>query len=161
MMRRLLYRLIGLLLAAGIAASSAPVAHAQFVGRWIDVNLSTQTITAYEGATPVYRAGVTTGRPGWSTPTGTFRIVRRVYNETMDSSTIGIPRDAPGGYYLPNIYFTQYFDWSGDALHYNYWSPPSAFGSYPTSHGCVGMQWGPASFFWSFASIGTPVVIHY
>lgn len=164
-MRWLHYRVLALLLVAGFFLGSTGSAHAQtqaaFPGHWIDVNLSTQTATAYNGSTPVYTAGVTSGRPGWATPTGTFSVVNRVANETMDSSTIGIPRNAPGGYYLTNILYTQYFDWSGDALHYNYWSPASAFGSYPTSHGCVGMQLGAAQYFWNFASIGTPVVIHY
>ena len=160
-MRSLLYRIFGVLVAVGLFTGSVPIAHAQGGARSIDVNLSTQTITAYEGSTPVYSAGVTTGRPGWATPTGNFSIVNRVYDETMVSSTIGIPVDSPGGYDLTGILFTQYFDWSGDALHYNYWSPSSAFGSYPTSHGCVGMQYGPAAFFWDFATYGTPVTIHY
>jgi len=159
-MSDLRYRLFAVVFALSLFLSFAPTAHAAGA-RSIDVNLTTQTITAYEGNTPVYSAGVTSGRPGWSTPTGTFSIVNRVYNETMDSSTIGIPRNSPGGYYLTGIYFTQYFDYNGDALHYNYWSPASAFGSYPTSHGCVGMQWGPAQYFWNFATIGTPVTIHY
>jgi lipoprotein-anchoring transpeptidase ErfK/SrfK len=79
----------------------------------------------------------------------------------MDSSTIGIPRNSPGGYYLPGVLYTQYFDGIGDALHYNYWSPTSAFGGYPTSHGCVGMPLATARFFWNFATYGTPVRIHY
>ena len=48
--------------------------------RWIDVDLSDQTATAYVGWTPVYVASVSTGKPGWQTPTGTFYIWRRVYN---------------------------------------------------------------------------------
>lgn len=159
-MSRFRYRLVAVLFALALFFTFVPTVHAAG-GRSIDVNLSTQTITAYEGNTAVYSAGVTSGRPGWPTPTGTFSIVKRVYNETMDSSTIGIPRDAPGGYYLTNIYYTQYFDNNGDALHYNYWSPSSAFGGYPTSHGCVGMQLGPAAYFWDFATYGTPVTIHY
>ena len=159
-MSRFRYRLVAVLFALALFFTFVPTVHAAG-GRSIDVNLSTQTITAYEGNTAVYSAGVTSGRPGWPTPTGTFSIVKRVYNETMDSSTIGIPRDAPGGYYLTNIYYTQYFDNNGDALHYNYWSPSSAFGAYPTSHGCVGMQLGPAAYFWNFATYGTPVTIHY
>ncbi len=159
-MFRLRSSLVGVVLALALAVAVAPPAHAQG-GRSIDVNLSTQTATALEGGVPVYTAPVTTGRPGWSTPTGTFSILRRIPNETMDSSTIGIPRNAPGGYYLTNILYTQYFDSSGDALHYNYWSPPSAFGHYPTSHGCVGMPLAAAKFFWDFATYGTPVVIHY
>jgi len=32
-----------------------------------------------------------------------------VENETMDSATLGVPRDAPGGYYLKDVLYTQYF----------------------------------------------------
>ena len=128
--------------------------------RWIGVNLTQQTATAYVGRTAVYVAPVSTGKPGWETPTGTFSIGRRVYNETMDSATIGVPRTSPEGYYLTDIYFTQYFTSNGVALHYNWWAPRSVFGRQPTSHGCVGMDWADAAFFWTFATTGTPVVVY-
>ena len=161
-MRRLLGPLFGLLLIASFFLASPSTAHAQsFAGHWINVNLSTQTATAYNGSRPVYTALVTSGRPGYATPTGSFSIVKRVYNETMTSWVFGIPPTAPGGYYVPNVLYTQYFDWSGDALHDNYWSPSSAFGGYGTSHGCVGMRVGDAAFFWNFATYGTPVEVHY
>lgn len=76
----------------------------------------------------------------------------------MDSSTVGIPRSSPGGYYLTNVLYTQYFLPGGQSIHYNYWS--SNFG-YPGSHGCLGLSYADASFMWSFAGIGTPVSIHY
>ncbi|MCL5264704.1 MAG: L,D-transpeptidase family protein [Chloroflexi bacterium] len=124
-------------------------------GRWIDIDVSNQTATAYEGNTAVFTAGVTTGRPGTPTPIGTFYIFSRVYNETMVSTTPG------DEYYLENVYFTQYFAGGGYALHYNYWQPDYVFGSIPTSHGCVGLRYGAAAFFWDFADYGTPVVVHY
>jgi lipoprotein-anchoring transpeptidase ErfK/SrfK len=128
--------------------------------RWIAVNLTTQRATAFVGAEPVYVARVTTGVPGWETPTGDFRIYVRIENETMDSLTIGIPRDDAWGYYLENVYFTQYFV-GGIALHYNYWRADSYFGNVPSSHGCVGMRYDDAKFFWDFAATGTRVVVHY
>jgi len=88
-----------------------------------------------------------------------YTIQRRVANETMDSATVGIPRDSPDGYYLTGVLYTQYFN-NGYSLHYNYWSPPEAFGNYPGSHGCVGLQLADAEFFWNFADIGTPVIIN-
>ncbi|HEX2171774.1 MAG TPA: L,D-transpeptidase [Dehalococcoidia bacterium] len=127
--------------------------------RWVYVSLTTQRATAMVDDTPVYTALVTTGKPGFPTPRGRFNIVRRVYNETMDSLTIGLPRDSPEGYYLKDILFTQYFDWQGDALHLNYWQSESVFGRTPTSHGCVGMRYADAEFFWYFLSLGSPVVI--
>lgn len=128
--------------------------------RWIAVNLTTQRAIAFVGAQPVHVALVTSGVPGWETPTGDFRIFMRLEDETMDSLTIGIPRDDPWGYYLENVYYTQYFV-GGVALHYNYWRADSYFGNVPSSHGCVGMRYDDAKFFWDFAAIGTRVVVHY
>jgi lipoprotein-anchoring transpeptidase ErfK/SrfK len=130
-------------------------------GRWIDANLSTATVTAMQGNTPVYSALSTIGTVSHPTPTGNFTIQRRVANETMDSSTIGIPNDSPGGYYLTGVLYTQYFTGWGHSLHYNYWSPASAFGSRAGSHGCLGLTLNDAKFFWDFATVGTPVIIHY
>lgn len=130
-----------------------------FGGNWIDVDLSLPaTMTAYQGDVPVRTMYTIIGRGPLSTPTGTFSIIRRVANETMDSSTIGIPRNGPGGYYLPNVLFTQYFLPSGESIHYNYWS--ANFG-YPGSHGCLGLSYDDAAFMWDFADIGTVVSIHY
>ena len=128
--------------------------------RWIAVNLTTQRATAFVGAQAVHIAQVTTGVPGWETPVGDFRIYVRVENETMDSLTIGIPREDSWGYYLEDVYFTQYFV-GGIALHYNYWRADSYFGNEPSSHGCVGMRYDDAKFFWDFATTGTRVVVHH
>lgn len=129
--------------------------------RYIDVDLGDYTATAYENGRAVYTAPISGGAPGFETPTGTFYIKRRVFNELMDSATIGIPRNAPGGYYLPNVMYTQYITNDGVALHGNYWRPRSVFGSRHTSHGCIGMTNADAAYFWNFATIGTPVKIHW
>jgi lipoprotein-anchoring transpeptidase ErfK/SrfK len=129
--------------------------------QWVDVNLTQQIVVAMDGATPVRLIFVTTGGPGWETPTGTFHILRRVENETMTSTSLGIPIDSPGGYDLTNVMYTQYFTDEGHALHDNYWQPDSVFGSQATSHGCVGMRLDDAEFLWNFLTIGSRVVIHY
>lgn len=134
-------------------------AHAQGSGRWIEVDTGAGVAYAIENGQVVYTALATVGTPSYPTPKGTFAVFRRVYDETMDSSTIGIPRGAPGGYYLTGVLYTQYF-YGGAALHYNYWSPPEAFGSAAGSHGCVGLMLGDAAFFWDFADIGTPVIVY-
>jgi lipoprotein-anchoring transpeptidase ErfK/SrfK len=126
---------------------------------WIEVNLTTQRAIGFVGAQPVHLALVSTGAPGWETPTGEFQIYMRLENETMDSLTIGIPHDDPWGYYLEDVYFTQYFV-GGIALHYNYWRDESYFGNEPSSHGCVGMRYDDAKFFWDFATTGTRVIVH-
>jgi lipoprotein-anchoring transpeptidase ErfK/SrfK len=127
--------------------------------RWIAVNLTTQRAMAFIGAQPVRVALVTTGMPGWETPTGDFRVYRRVENETMDSEGLGIPVDSPDGWYVDNVLYTQYI-FSGITLHYNYWRPQSYFGNIPSSHGCVGLGYSDAKFFWDFADIDTRVVVY-
>jgi hypothetical protein len=57
------------------------------------VNLTTQTVTAYAGQTPVYSALASTGM--WGTPTvvGTYYIYAKY---------VSAPMSGPG-YYLPNV----------------------------------------------------------
>ena len=154
--------MVGLALALavfGLAAAPAGVGEAagqprleasvQQAGRWIDVRLSEPTrVTAYEGNVPVYSALATKGTWGWDTPTGTFYIQRRVADERMVGPTWDVP----------NVLFTQYFTGAGHAIHYNYWS--SNFG-YAGSKGCLGMNYADSLFFWNWATIGTPIIIHW
>ena len=135
------------------AASTSPV---PFAGRWIDVNLTTLRATAFQGARAVYSTGVTTGKPGYRTPTGTYYIFSRYWIQDMRSN----PGD-PHPYFQPNVRYIQYFKAGGFALHANYWEPAWVFGRANTSHGCVGMPTSAAVYFWNFATIGTPVYIHY
>lgn len=128
-------------------------------GRWIEVDTSRGVAMAVEDGRVVYSALVTVGAAPWSTPKGYFTINRRVYSETMNSATIGIPLGSPGSYLLRGVMYTQYF-YGGVAIHQNYWSPPETFGSAGGSHGCVGMMLGDAAFFWDFAGIGTPVIVY-
>lgn len=129
-------------------------------GRWIDANLTHQVAVAYEGETAVYLARFSSGRPGWETSTGVFRIFRRVAREVMDSSTL-LGRDAArASYRVEDIKWTQYFTADGQAIHHNYWRDPALFGI-PSSHGCLGMLEPDARWFWDWAEIGTPLVVHY
>lgn len=159
---RLRLQVMAIAIAVFVASALSPApqaASAQGAGRWIEVDTSSGVIYAMQNGKVVYKALATVGVPRYPTPKGTFRIFRRVYDETMDSSTIGIPRNAPGGYYLTGVLYTQYF-YDGAAIHYNYWSPASAFGSAAGSHGCVGLRLKDAEFFWNFATIGTPVIVY-
>lgn len=124
--------------------------------RWISVDLTNQTATAWIGETPVYTALVTTGKDGWDTPVGTWYINSRLESETMSSASIG----AEEYYVLENVQWTQYFTTAGHAIHENYWRDPWVFGTTRSSHGCVGMRYNDALFFWNFAKSGTRVTIH-
>ncbi len=116
-------------------------------GKWIDVNLSTQTLTAYEGSTPVFTTRVSTGL--WQTPTvvGTFSIYVKYAATDMSGP----------GYYLPGVPYTMYF-YLGYALHGTYWH--NNFGT-PMSHGCVNLATPDAQWLFNWAPVGTQVVTHY
>ncbi len=146
---------------APIVTAPALPADVPAAGRWIDVNLFEQVATAYDGRTPAKTVLISSGRPGWDTPVGSFTVLRRVENETMDGSTLaGQGPDGRGASYLvENVRFTQYFTPDGAAIHENYWRDPATFGM-PGSHGCIGMTPADAAWFWDFASVGTPLVVH-
>jgi len=134
-----------------------PVA-TQHPGRWIDAELTEPAmITMYEDGKIVDMALAIKGTYAWETPRGQFTILRRVANEIMDSGTLGIPRNAPGGYHVENVLFTQYFTNDGSSFHFNYWS--GNFG-YRGSHGCLGLNYDDALFLWEWAGVGTVVDIH-
>lgn len=116
-------------------------------GRWIDVDLSAQRLTAYEGDTPVRSTLVSTGLPRTPTPTGKYRIYIK-YASTLMSGP---------GYYLPNVPYTMYF-YRGYGLHGTYWH--SNFG-HPMSHGCINLPTSEAQWLYGWAAVGTMVNIHY
>jgi len=116
-------------------------------GRWIDVDLSAQRLTAYEGNTPVRSTLISAGLPRTPTPTGQFRVYVKYASILMSGP----------GYYLPNVPYTMYF-YRNYAIHGAYWH--SNFG-HPMSHGCINLPTPEAQWLYNWASVGTPVKIHY
>ncbi|MEK7447596.1 MAG: peptidoglycan binding domain-containing protein [Patescibacteria group bacterium] len=122
--------------------------------KYIDVNLSTQTLEAYEkGGVKKGSWRVTTGKSGYATPTGTSLVSGR-------SSWIRMKgMEGTSEYY--NLYPIKWATWfrpGGYAMHDAYWR--SSFG-YPGSHGCINMPDSGASFIYAWADVGTPVTAHY
>jgi hypothetical protein len=145
----------GYLAAQSVRLPRAPTK--TYAGRWLDADLQEPAmLTAYEGGKIVLDTLAIKGTIANQTPTGTFTILRRVQDETMDSGTLGIDPHGPGGYHLEHVLNTQYFTSDGASIHYNYWS--SNFG-YSGSHGCLGLDLQDSQFLWNWAGVGTPVVI--
>lgn len=119
--------------------------------RWIDVNLTTQTLVAYEGDTAVFNSRVSSGTWRHPTVTGQFRVWLRYTSQTMDGRRLGYD------YYLPNVPYVMYF-YRDYALHGTYWH--NNFGT-PMSHGCVNLPTPAAEWIFNWSSIGTMVSVHY
>jgi lipoprotein-anchoring transpeptidase ErfK/SrfK len=129
----------------------------EFGEQWIAVSLPRQRVTAYEHSKVVFSDLCSTGDTAKGlTGRGVFAIWRRVENETMDSTTIGILKGDPKYYRLENVLYTQYFDNTGEALHYAWWH--NNFG-HPMSYGCVNLRLATAKWLWDWASLGTRVVV--
>lgn len=115
--------------------------------KWIDVDLSTQTVYAMEGDKEVMRFLISSGK--WApTPTGEFRIWIK-YKYTKMS---GGKKENNTYYYLPNVPYVMYF-YKGFGLHGAYWH--NNFGQ-PMSHGCVNMAIPDAEKLFYWAGPGLP-----
>lgn len=136
-----------------IAAGAENLAYAAADGeKWIDVNLSRKTMTAYVGSTAVIGpVAMVDGAGATPTVTGTFNVYLKYQVQTMRG------QNADGSNYVSeNVPWVTYFH-RGYALHGAPWR--SSFG-YAGSHGCINLPVGVAKQVWDFAPIGTPVVVH-
>ncbi len=105
--------------------------------KWIDVNVTKQTLVLYEGEKPVYATLVSSGEAGLedaqhttATKRGIFRIHTKHVTATMSSDEIGEEFE------LNDVPYVMYFDKEGYALHGAYWH--DRFGT-PKSHGCINL----------------------
>ena len=135
----------GLYLPSRVVAEVTVAAPPEDLGeneRWIDVDLSEQTLVAYEGKRPVFATLVSTGREGFKTPTGSFRIYAKHVTITMDD-----PNGGEEAYSIEDVPWVQYFE-DSYALHGAFWH--NRFGRV-RSHGCVNLSPKDARrlFFWT------------
>jgi lipoprotein-anchoring transpeptidase ErfK/SrfK len=104
--------------------------------RWIDVDLATQTLIAYEGRKPVFTTLVSTGKGSkgspTATPAGTFRVWVKLLSSDMDNLE---DENASRYYRMETVPFVQYFS-KGVGLHGAFWH--RSFGQV-RSHGCVNL----------------------
>jgi hypothetical protein len=110
--------------------------------KWIEVNVTTQQVTAWEHDVPVMTFRTSTGLANTPTVVGEFRIYVKLLSTRMSGP----------GYDLPNVPHTMYF-YSGYALHGAYWH--NNFGQ-PMSHGCVNLSPENAQLLFDWADPGLP-----
>jgi hypothetical protein len=131
------------------------------------VNLSDQTASLVERGRITLISPIASGKPGWQTPTGSFRI----FNRDLDhlSRSFGLVVDVYGRVVNPNAtpstnlprhchyepapmpYFMEFSPAIG--MHAGY------LPGYPASHGCVRMPRDLAVQFFQRVHIGTPVTV--
>lgn len=146
---------------------------AQADERWVEIDLSEQKLTAWDGEKKFLETLVSTGLPWSPTPKGEFRIWTKFHHTKMEGG------QGKYYYYLPNVPYVMFFEnskvagYKGYGLHGTYWHDD--FGT-PRSHGCVNLPTPIAEklFYWTTPDIpdgklamradsdnpGTRIIIH-
>jgi lipoprotein-anchoring transpeptidase ErfK/SrfK len=121
--------------------------------RWIDVDLATQTLIAFEGEAPVFATLVSTGKgkegTESATPRGEFRIWVKLASSNMDNLE---DEEAARYYAIEDVPFVQFFA-KGVGLHGAFWH--RGFG-HERSHGCVNLAPVDAQRLFAFTSPHLP-----
>jgi len=136
----------------------------------IEINLTSQAAVFFKNRVEVGRSAISSGRAGYKTPAGSFRILDK--NVDHVSSLYGDYVDANGDVVVANVssnrdprpagtkfrgspmpYFMRIC--GGVGMHAGY------LPGYPASHGCIRMPRGAAQCFFENVPVGTPVRVTY
>jgi lipoprotein-anchoring transpeptidase ErfK/SrfK len=117
-------------------ADPPPEVDADTGERWIDVDIASQTLVAYEGRRPVFATIVSTGKGREGTPQATPKGTHRIWIKLLASDMDNLEDENAARYYrIEDVPWVQYFD-KGVGLHGAFWH--RSFG-HVRSHGCVNL----------------------
>lgn len=122
--------------------------------KWIEVNTTTKRMYAYDQGQLVRSFLISAGAPRTPTVTGSFAIYAKYRSQDMSGENVD-----GSSYFQPAVPYVNYF-YHDYAIHGNYWRPASYFGNINSSHGCVGIPVSDGAWIYSWAPVGTPVIIH-
>ena len=122
-----------------------------FADKSIEINLSTQTLTAKEGDKIHLKSSICSGRVGYATPIGKFKILEKERLHVSNRYPI-VDKEAGirGGAKMP--YMLRVTN-TGVAIH------AGEVVEYPDSHGCIRVPYGKAMQLFKWTDIGTKVKI--
>src|SRR6266542_2887570 len=121
------------------------------------VNVNSHTMTVTSGSKTVKVSPISAGRPKYPTTNGIHFTLEKAKTVTMDSATVGIPRDSPDGYF-EQVHWNVRISNTGEFVH----AAPGwvgARGSANDSHGCVNLSVANATWFYNFSQRGDIVQV--
>ncbi|HEV3362977.1 MAG TPA: Ig-like domain-containing protein [Acidimicrobiia bacterium] len=121
------------------------------------VDVATFQMTVTENGQVVKVMPASMGQKKWPTHHGIHLVLEKSKSVIMDSSTVGIPRNGPGGYYRKVAWATR-ITYSGEFVHAAPWSQ-WAQGKRNVSHGCINISTADAKWFYNFAQRGDIVEV--
>lgn len=121
-------------------------------GRLIEVSIKKQRLTAWRDGMIVYRFVISTGREGYETPPGHYKILEKYENRWSRKWSVWMPYAMRffEGYFIHQLPHK-------DGSSYNIGA--TKLGT-PDSHGCIRVDVGDAEQLFKWAKVGTPVWIH-
>lgn len=137
----------------------------------ITISLHEQKARVYRGGQQIAWTYVATGRPGFDSPRGHFRVLEKIvdkhsnkYGVVVDASgdiingnaTAGVSRVPAGGRFLgaPMPFWMRITSW-GVGMH----AGPIPDPGFPASHGCIRFPDEMVRRLFGIVSVGTPVTI--
>src|SRR6266542_838610 len=121
------------------------------------VNVNSHKMTVTSGSKTVKVFPISAGRPKYPTTNGIHFTLEKAKTVTMDSATVGIPRDSPDGYF-EQVHWNVRISNTGEFVHAAPWSV-GAQGSANVSHGCVNLSVANATWFYNFSQRGDIVQV--
>lgn len=97
------------------------------------------------------------GRPDYPTPVDTYTVLSKERSVVMDSSSVGVPVDAPDGYHLTVDYAVRITS-RGLFVHSAPWAVNS-LGFENVSHGCISLSPEDAEWYFNTVNVGDPVIV--
>jgi len=97
------------------------------------------------------------GRPEYPTPVGIYTVLDKERSVLMDSSSVGIPVDAPDGYQMTVDYAVRITS-RGLFVHSAPWAVNS-LGYDNVSHGCISLSPEDAEWYYNTVNEGDPVIV--
>src|SRR5829696_4452014 len=121
------------------------------------VDVRTHRMKVVSGGRTLRVLPVSTGRERYPTTNGIHFVVEKTKDKLMDSSTVGIPRNSPGGYYQ-HVAWSVRISNSGEFVHAAPWSTGSQ-GRANVSHGCVNLSTANAAWYFRLTRRGDVVEV--
>jgi len=120
------------------------------------VNAATHQLKVFRNGKLIRTIPITTGKPGFTTRSGTKVIIEKFRHKRMNSETVGIATNSPDGYDIGDVEYAMRVTYSGEFLHAAPWSVGSQ-GYANVSHGCTGMSTSNAGWLYNMSKVGDVV----
>lgn len=120
------------------------------------VNARTHQLKVFSNGKLLRTLPTTTGKPGFTTRSGTKVIMEKFASRRMNSETVGIPRNSSEAYDIDNVQWAMRITSSGEFIHAAPWSVGSQ-GYANVSHGCTGLSTANADWLYHMTLRGDVV----